>query len=59
MDLKTTYNKIAKDWHKDHHADTWWVLGTDKFLSFLADDASILDVGCGAGHKSEYFIKKL
>ncbi len=58
MDLKSTYNKIAKDWMKDHHGDTWWIEGTDKYLSFFAPNASLLDVGCGAGEKSKYLVKK-
>lgn len=58
MDLKDTYNKIAKDWHADHHADDWWHEGTNKFLSFLKPQARILDVGCGAGHKTHYLIGK-
>lgn len=58
MDLKSTYNKIAKDWMKDHHEDTWWIEGTNKYLSFLKPGASILDVGCGAGVKSKYFTNK-
>lgn len=57
MDLKSTYNKIAKDWMQDHHGDTWWIDGTDKYLSFFKPAASILDVGCGAGEKSKYLVK--
>jgi hypothetical protein len=29
MDLKSTYNKIAEDWHKNHQQDDWWVEGID------------------------------
>jgi len=58
MDLKSTYNKIAEDWFKDHNSDTWWQEGTEKFLSFLPKGASILDVGCGAGVKSRYLADK-
>jgi len=58
MNLKDTYNKIAKEWHKDHQDDDWWVAGTEKFVSLLKKDASILDVGCGGGTKSKFFIKK-
>lgn len=57
-DLKTTYNRIAKDWHQDHRDDTWWIEGTDKFLSFLKAGDAVLDVGCGAGTKSKYLIGK-
>ncbi len=57
-DLKNTYNKIAKDWFSDHNTDTWWVEGTDKLASLLPAGASVLDIGCGAGHKSKYLAEK-
>ncbi len=56
--LKEVYNKIAEDWYKDHQQDDWWVGGTDTFISFLKPAALVLDVGCGAGIKSNYFIRK-
>ncbi len=58
MDLKQTYNKIAEDWVKDHNNDTWWQEGTDKFLSLLPKNATVLDVGCGGGIKSKYIADK-
>lgn len=58
MDLKATYNRIAEDWFKDHHGDTWWIEGTDKFASFLKPSALVLDVGCGTGVKSQYLLDK-
>ena len=58
MNLKDTYNRIADDWFKDHHDDTWWVEGTDKFVSLLKSDSLVLDVGCGAGVKSKYLLNK-
>lgn len=58
MNLKKTYNLIAEDWFKDHHEDTWWIGGTDKFVSLLPTGASVLDVGCGAGVKSQYLFNK-
>ncbi len=57
MDLKTTYNKIAQDFDNDYSQDTRWIPGTDKFLSYLASGASILDVGCGPGHQAKYLIE--
>ena len=58
MDLKSTYNRIAKDWTEDHRGDTWWIEGTNKYLSYLKPKASILDIGCGAGEKSKFLIEK-
>lgn len=54
MNLKDTYNRIAEDWVKDHDKDTWGIPGAEKFLSFLQKGASILDVGCGGGIKTNY-----
>ena len=58
MDLKSTYNKIAKDWMRDHEDDTWWIEGTDTFIKFLQHGSTVLDVGCGAGVKSKYLTEK-
>ncbi|MBI2050740.1 MAG: class I SAM-dependent methyltransferase [Parcubacteria group bacterium] len=58
MNLKDTYNRIAEDWYKDHKSDSWWVEGTDAFVSFLPKGGSVLDVGCGAGVKSKYLSEK-
>lgn len=58
MDLKETYNKIANDWFKDHNKDDWWVEGAGNFLSLLNPNATILDVGCGAGVASKYLCDK-
>lgn len=58
MDLKETYNKIAKDWHNDHNGDDWWHEGTDVFAALLPKGAHVLDVGCGAGHKTKYLLDK-
>lgn len=58
MELKDTYNRIAGDWFKDHKEDAWWHNGADRFLALLPPHASILDVGCGAGIKSKYFVSR-
>lgn len=58
MNLKDTYNRIADDWFKDHHGETWWVEGTNKFVSLLKTKSLVLDVGCGAGIKSRYLLNK-
>ncbi|TSC68152.1 MAG: type 12 methyltransferase [Parcubacteria group bacterium Gr01-1014_56] len=57
MNLKETYNKIARDWFTDHNDDDWWVEGTNKLISLLPPSAEVLDVGCGAGHKTAYLTK--
>lgn len=58
MNLKETYDHIAEDWSKDHNSDTWWVEGTEKFVSYLTSSGSVLDVGCGGGHKSKWLADK-
>lgn len=58
MDLKETYNKIAEDWVADHDKDIWGKAGADMFLSFLPKGATVLDVGCGGGIKTNYIAKQ-
>lgn len=58
MNLKETYNRIAEDWVRDHDKDTWGQGGADMFLSFLPKGATILDVGCGGGIKTNYLAKQ-
>jgi 2-polyprenyl-3-methyl-5-hydroxy-6-metoxy-1,4-benzoquinol methylase len=53
MNLKSTYNKIAEDWATDHVANTWWVGEIKRFYDLLPTGATILDVGCGAGFKTQ------
>jgi 2-polyprenyl-3-methyl-5-hydroxy-6-metoxy-1,4-benzoquinol methylase len=57
MNLKETYNKIARDWFNDHDTDDWWVEGIEKVISLLSPGTEILDIGCGAGQKTRYLHK--
>lgn len=49
MDLRETYNLLAKDWARDHYTDTWSTPAENHFCSLLSAGAAILDVGCGPG----------
>jgi SAM-dependent methyltransferase len=57
-DLAKTYDRIAEDWHNDHVDDDWWLEETDRLIARLAPGASVLDVGCGSGLKSKYFLDR-
>ncbi|MFA6909143.1 MAG: class I SAM-dependent methyltransferase [Patescibacteria group bacterium] len=56
MDLKSTYNRIASDWHNDHERDDWWHAGSALFLSYLKQGSHVLDVGCGSGLGSAFLV---
>lgn len=58
MDLKETYNLIAKDWHEQSIPDDWWIEGTNSFISLLPKGASVLDVGCAGGIKTQYLVER-
>ena len=58
MDLKATYNKIAKDWFNDHKESDWWNESADKFLGLIKPGGKVLDVGCGAGLKTKYLLEQ-
>jgi len=58
MNVREAYNKIAKDWYQDHRSDTWWIEGTDHLISLLPPHGAVLDVGCGTGVKTKYFVDR-
>lgn len=58
MNLKDTYNLIAKDWHKQHIDSSWWIDGLELFTQFLPEQGKVLDLGCGTGMKSKWLHKK-
>lgn len=58
MDLKSTYNKIASDWHQDHKNDAKWAKILDQLVGLLPQDAEILDLGCGPGLEAKYLTNK-
>lgn len=54
-DLKATYDTIASDWDRDHKQDQWWKAEIENYLALVPSGGSILDLGCGPGHKSAFF----
>ena len=52
MDLRETYNKIAKDWAEEHGGITWSTPRMMQFATFLKPGSFILDVGCASGTKA-------
>jgi SAM-dependent methyltransferase len=57
-DLKQTYDRIASDWDRDHKDDAWWKEEIEQYLRFVPAGGSILDLGCGPGHKSAFFASR-
>jgi len=53
-----TYDKIAQAYTKEFFEDKVDIKYLDKFLSFLPKEAKILDVGCGPGNFTKYFLEK-
>jgi len=53
-----TYDKIAQVYTKEFFDDKIDIKYLDKFLSFLPHKARVLDVGCGPGNFTKYFLGK-
>jgi len=53
-----TYDKIAQAYTKEFFEDKVDIKYLDKFLSLLPLRAKILDVGCGPGQFTKYFLEK-
>ncbi|MDP2838028.1 MAG: class I SAM-dependent methyltransferase, partial [Candidatus Moranbacteria bacterium] len=58
MNLRDTYDKIAKGWHQDHLADDWWMAGMERFAALLPLGGTVLDAGCAGGTKSKILADK-
>lgn len=56
--LKATYNRIAEDWFSDHGGDEWWIPGAAAFARLLRPGSTVVDIGCGAGQKTKYFLEQ-
>lgn len=51
-ELRTTYDKIANDFHEDHKNDKWSHIRVQLFATYFNPGDSVLDIGCGTGIKS-------
>ncbi len=56
MDLRETYNLIAKNWDQSHVEDTWAFEGMGALNKLLPPHSSVLNVGCGPGIEAKFFI---
>lgn len=54
--LRSAYNTIAENWHRNYAYITWWIPGADHFIKLLPSAARVLDLGCGSGENSKYLI---
>ncbi|MBI4142810.1 class I SAM-dependent methyltransferase [Candidatus Uhrbacteria bacterium] len=54
-ELAATYDRIARDYAKDHAGDTWAYSMREGFLALLPRHARVLDVGCGPGFDARHF----
>lgn len=58
MDLKETYNSMARDWADFRVNQDWWVGSVDHLVSLVPNDARILDAGCGDGIVVRYLCQR-
>lgn len=57
-DLQATYDRIAKAWLQNNAEDKWWVVGASIFASLFRRGNTLLDMGCGAGIKTQFFAER-
>lgn len=57
-EMTNTYNKIAKKYIEEAKQDWENKKYADMFLSYLNNNASILDIGCGTGELLKYYSDK-
>lgn len=61
MNLKLTYNTIAKDYYREVSQKTQWWCQTQTAIALfeqLPKRARVLDIGCGPGIQAREFIKR-
>ena len=52
--LAKSYNKIAREYIQNHASDGLSIPSLKRFVAYLPDRATILDVGCGGGQDSKF-----
>ncbi len=57
--VKQTYNKIASAYHQEWgKSSKFFLRNSKKFIQELPQNAKILDLGCGTGRDSRWFLEK-